>query len=386
MKKRLIKLILATAMAILLLPAIIYAQTSGICGDDLTWVLDDYGVLTIRGTGKMQNWGADMAPWYENRSFVKEVVLNEGVETVGEWAFYLCDNLTKVTLPDSIKRIGVKAFLGCTNLSDITIPDGVTFIGDQAFQGCHEVANIIIPDSVTRIGRYAFFDCRSLTSIKIPDGIEFITEQMFSLCADLEDVTIPDSATQIGLGAFSSCSNLQGVTIPEGVTWIYDWAFSDCNSLTSITIPKSVTRIEKNAFLNCDNLVDVYYGGSSDEWKSIFVDSGNKCLTHANIHYNSVPGYKYEILGHRIENGSLVIKAFAENNNDSTLNFVSMIGLYDGNGALKSVVPDLSAIPKHDSGLIEFKLENYKYEYGDRIKLFVVFPEWEAQSEILVSE
>ncbi len=138
-----------------------------------------------------------------------EYAIPQGIEVIGEFAFYDCSSLTAVTIPDSVTSIGDNAFYGCRGLTAVTIPDGVTSIGEFVFNDCSGLTVVTIPDSVTSIGEGAFAFCRGLTA-----------------------VTIPDSVTSIGDGAFSGCSGLTAVTIPDSVTSIGAWAFDGCNSLT----------------------------------------------------------------------------------------------------------------------------------------------------------
>ena len=98
------------------------------------------------------------------------------VTTIGERAFYNCDNLTTVTIGENsqLTTIGDYAFSWCSNLTSITIPDSVTTIGNSAFSGCDSLTSIIIPDSVTTIGYSAFYNCSNLTiyceAASEPDG------------------------------------------------------------------------------------------------------------------------------------------------------------------------------------------------------------------------
>jgi hypothetical protein len=257
------------------------------------WKLSN-GILTIRGTGTNRSlW--NKAPWHSYRDFIRTVVIEDGMTSIGYSAFRGCTSLTSVTIPDSVTSIGYSAFCHCTSLTSVTIPDSVTsIVGDWAFRGCTSLTSIhvknknnnanyysedgvlfdgtksvlifcprgktgdyIIPDSVTRIEYWAFRNCTSLTSITIPDSVTGIGNEAFRGCTSLTSVTIPDSVTRIGGWAFSGCTSLTSVTIPDSVTGIGSKAFSSCTSLTSVTIPDSVTRIEKGAFENCTSLTSV---------------------------------------------------------------------------------------------------------------------------------
>ena len=121
--------------------------------DNLTWTLDADGTLTISGTGAMKNYDYDsnQSPVYNN-SDVKKIVIEDGVTSIGDYAFRGCSSLTSITLPDSVTSIGDCAFVFCVGLSSITLPDSVTSIGDSAFKNCSSLTSITIPDSVTSIG------------------------------------------------------------------------------------------------------------------------------------------------------------------------------------------------------------------------------------------
>ncbi len=182
--------------------------------DNLTWKLDADGTLTISGTGAMKNYDSkkNRNPVYNN-SNVKKVVIEDGVTSIGNYAFTYCVSLTSITIPDSVTSIGYYAFFYCKSLTSITISDSVTSIGAMAFHSCSNLKSITIPDSVTSIESAVFYNCTSLTSITIPDSVTSIGSYAFSDCSSLTSITIPDSVTSIGYEAFDSCSNLKTISL-----------------------------------------------------------------------------------------------------------------------------------------------------------------------------
>ena len=146
-----------------------YAEKSGICGDNLEWKLTDEGVLTITGTGEMQDWNDYSSPWYENES-VKQVIIGDGVTTIGDNAFESCSSLTSITIPNSVTTIGDYAFSYCRALTSVIISNSVTTIGERTFANCYSLTSVTIPSSVTRIEDGAFSDCGNVKQITSEAG------------------------------------------------------------------------------------------------------------------------------------------------------------------------------------------------------------------------
>lgn len=92
-----------------------------------------------------------------------------------------------------------------------TVPQGATTIGDMAYYNCQSLTSVSLPSTLTSIGAYAFYDCRSLTSINIPNGVTSIEKEAFYCCSGLTSVTIPNSVISIGNYTFSGCYSLKTV-------------------------------------------------------------------------------------------------------------------------------------------------------------------------------
>ena len=182
-----------------------------------------------------------------------EIVISEGVISIGKSAFSRCSSLIEITLPASLTSIKDDTFSDCYNLSSIRVAAGnktydsrnncnavIETESDTLVLGCQ---NTVIPSSVASIGTYAFYGCTGLTSIDIPSGV-----------------------TSIGSCAFINCNNLAHVSIPNSVTSIGESAFSRCYALTSVVIPASVTSIGDMAFSWC-KLDDAFFCGNAPEMK-----------------------------------------------------------------------------------------------------------------------
>ena len=181
---------------------------------------------------------------------VASVTISASVTSIGSDAFSGCLDLASVYITDigswckiSFSNVDSNPLYHANHLymnesviTNLVIPDGVTSIGDWAFEGCSDLTSVTIPGSVTSIGKSAFEDCSGLTSVTIPEGVKSIEEGTFRRCSSMTSVTIPGSVKSIENNAFNGCSSLTSVSIPSGVTGIRYGAFAGCNGLTSVTI------------------------------------------------------------------------------------------------------------------------------------------------------
>lgn len=246
---------------------------SGTTGD-CTWTLYDTGTLIISGNGAMLNYtSSNKAPWGTN---ITDVIIEDSVTSIGNYAFKDCTSLTSITIPNSVTSIGKDAFCKCESVKDITIPYGITIIKESTFESCKNLTSLIIPNSVTTIEMNAFRYCSNLTNLTLSNNITKLPAQMLWGCTSLTSIAIPNSVTSIGSYVFYVCSSLESVSIPNSVTSIDEGAFKDCTSLTSITIPDSVTSIGQDAFYNTG------YHKNSDNWENDVLYIGNH-LIKANI-------------------------------------------------------------------------------------------------------
>ena len=204
----------------------------------------------------------------------------------------------------SVTSIGEKAFWSCNQLKSVTIPNSVITICDDAFEYCHGLTSINIPNGVTSIGKYAFWNCNGLTSITISKSVKTMSYNSFAFCHGVSSIKvdsanpyydsrnncnaiietssnklvvgckntdIPNSVTTIGEYAFCCNFSQTALTIPSNVKTIETFAFSSTN-LTSVTIHKEVTRIGSNPFENCYKLTSVKVETGNPNY-----DSRNNC-------------------------------------------------------------------------------------------------------------
>jgi len=104
------------------------------------------GTLTIPGSVEMDGEIYAVTE-IANNAFkdadrLSALVIESGVEIIGEWAFAGCHNLRSITLPDTLKRIEVDAFNSCHSLVEVSIPASCVFLGGGAFANCESLRKI----------------------------------------------------------------------------------------------------------------------------------------------------------------------------------------------------------------------------------------------------
>ena len=199
---------------------------------------------------------------YLNGELITELVIPDGITTIGNYAFQNCTGLTSVTIPNSVTSIGNFAFRDCTGLTEVTIGENVATIGGETFWGCTGLTSITIPNSVTSIGYAAFNDCTGLTEVTIGENVATIGQHAFEDCTGLTNLTIPNSVTSIESFAFNGCTGLTSITLGNGVTSIGGSAFSICDKLSTITCNATTPpTVKPNAFENYNATVYVPSAG-----------------------------------------------------------------------------------------------------------------------------
>ena len=303
--KRFAKPLCAVLFAVLLialvavLPADIYAATidSGTCGDGVTWTLDDEGTLTISGTGAMDDFEYDGAPWQSY--FITKVVIKSGVTGIGKNSFSECRQISDVSIANTVTSIGERAFQYCESLSSVSLPTSIKIIGDWAFSNTG-LTSVTIPNSVESLGMGAFSFCENLKTASVSASVTEMGDWVFTSDPELTSITvdskntvyssvdgvlfnkdktelitypcnkagtsysIPSTVTTLIEYCFSETRNLTSMTIPSSVTSIGDWAFSE-SSLKTVKIPSSVTDIGGGLFMDCRSLTSITVDSANPE-------------------------------------------------------------------------------------------------------------------------
>lgn len=193
-------------------------------GDNITWTYDA-GTLRFSGKGDMNNIlngsRGERAPWYNSdyRDSITNIVIEEGITSVGSWAFISLVNVTTVTIPSTVTVIQPHAFQNCQGIKCMNLPNGLTAIGTNAFlfmDSCEEFkiddkSDGTHPAFYTEDG--VLFNNKTLitypqgnkrTSYRVPYGIEEISFSGFQNTPNLINVYIPETMTKVNSCMFSN--------------------------------------------------------------------------------------------------------------------------------------------------------------------------------------
>lgn len=272
MKKRLLSILLVLLTALTLLPLGALADNNNKCGENLTWELDEIGILTISGTGDMYNYSEDyLAPWSEHCVEITNVTISDGVTSIGSYAFCYC-SVKSITLPFGLKHIGASAFFNCPNIQQIKIPD-----------------------SVEHIDPYAFSFCKGLHTVQLPSSLTLISEELFAECDNLKNLSIPDTVTEIGANAFLRCTAFILEKLPSSIKSIGAAAFANCGNIESLALPGTLESIGEAAF-NGTVIDKASFAGTPERWTAIGGDAC--CIAQDKIdfleHTCDFSGWKYD--------------------------------------------------------------------------------------------
>ena len=267
-----------------------------------SWKLEN-GVLTLSGKGAWDSYAkAVKQPWYEDRSKITSVVIEDGITEIGEFNFYGLTNVKEITIPSSVTKIGAYALKNCSALKNITLPENLTSIGESALYGCG-LTKVTIPAAVTEIQDYAFSRNTALKELSFSGSAPVIADHAFSgvktaVTFPTDDPSWTDEVkkdysgalnwndeagkqycgkdatwklengvlTISGTGAVDKYDSatespwseqkqdVNKIIVVDGITSVGDFAFYGMTNLTEITLPDSVRTVGAYAFKKCSGL------------------------------------------------------------------------------------------------------------------------------------
>ncbi len=228
------------------------------------------GVLRVSGNGAMNNYAysssngvngmGSTAPWGDqlknavfdgqyNSDLINTIIVDEGVTSIGNYAFYGFDNVTEVSLPSTVNSIGEGAFTKCASLSEISINDtAVQSIGSYAFKDCTSLTVFNTADSVSSINGNAFTNANNVTmygsdgiysqSWANANGVPYVVKDFNSYSLDVK--TSPC--------ALESENPFAGKDLSKGVTISFSKYCNDDEGWNSSLINFSTGRNRDNRY------------------------------------------------------------------------------------------------------------------------------------------
>lgn len=184
------------------------------------------------------------------------LVIPEGVERIGKYAFFSSRRITEVILPKSVKRIDSYAFYDCNNLISINL-ENVESFGEYAFGCCGTLKQIDFSESLASVECGAFAACHSLQSVIFPDSLSELGPRIFANCDRLRQVHLPLALKSVPKSCFENCTALVEVKLHEGLVSIEEAAFQECDRLSAVHMPSTLRSIGSHAFYS-SSITNVY--------------------------------------------------------------------------------------------------------------------------------
>ena len=328
--------------------------------------------------------------YYSGDIIIPDTIIYDGntyiVNTISEFAFDQCIELTSIKLGKNITTIEMAAFRDCSALKEIVIPTSVNFIDLYAFDSCSGLEkivveegnnnydsrencnaiihsqtnailwgckNTVIPKSVTSIESFAFAKCINLNTIVISNSVKTIAQGAFAFCINLESVKLSEILEFIDISVFSDCEKLSSIDLPENITAIKEGAFYN-SGLKEITIPNQCNLISIQAFSNCDSLesVTIKSGKISIHDESFCICPNLKeIICYANTPHNDVDEDAFDLSAY----SDCVLKVPA-----------SAIELYKNAPVWKNFknIAPIDASTDYEYKYVPLALEGNTWEYG----------------------
>lgn len=252
-----------------------------------------------------------------NCASIEEIVLNEGITSIGSNAFAHCSSLKALTIPSTVQTIGTYAMSGCSSIEELTIPfvggdvddgndlgylfDGKwsipeylkkvtvtnsTKVKHGAFSDLDQIEEIIYTKDVTEVGSNAFYNCYALKNVELGSYVEIIGSNAFTNCRSIKYLELGDYIKSIGDGSFYNCYGLKSFTIPSLCQYVGYDAFRECRTLYEVYNFSTLTFDEGNDGAGLRNYCLAYRTDDSpvktievNDFKLLLADNGEWYVT-----------------------------------------------------------------------------------------------------------
>ncbi len=217
------------------------------------------------------------------------------VMSIDNYAFYYNKQLSSVYVPSTVTTIGERAFYGCENLFYLSLGEGLTEIGPYAMCFCKNLTSLGLPETLQSIGESAFYNCIGLTQMNIPNAVTSLEQSVFYYCTSLESVILGSGLTSIGANAFNNCSSLIGVNSMATTPPVIEsntFMTRHYNNAT-LTVPQaSLSAYQEATYWSNFNTIE--QTGTTFVADGIYYyindDGSTATVTYRNTNYNSYSG------------------------------------------------------------------------------------------------
>jgi len=307
---------------------------SGSCGDSVIWSLSKNGTLTLSGTGNMYDYSSfNETPWNECTADVKELVIKNGITSIGDSSFSDFINLTDVHLGIDLISIGTNAFNNCNNMTNLyvyAIPlynkinkksgntpldDASIYFDVEDFGYCGDehsetltwtvdIAGTLKIDGAGNMKEYSSLSeipwnylAGNIKKIEIGKDVKQLCDAAFSNCVNALSITVDPGNT-----SFTASDNIlynyeknkillylntkteENYVIGNNISSIAPYAFYQNTHIKSLTVYPSLKSIGINAFSG-SNVSNINYNGTPEEWNKTEISDGNDCIKYSSVIY-----------------------------------------------------------------------------------------------------
>ena len=231
---------------------------SGTFGESITWKFDKDGTLTVSGTGDIKASSGFDYPWNKYAGKIKNLVIEEGITSVGYAAFENCFYAETIKLPESVTSIGASAVQFCEQVREIKLPSNLEYIDMAAFGQCKALESVDIPAAVKDIMPTAFEGCVGLHSISVaPENKNYISVDNVLFTKDMSTLL-----------CYASKRAGSEYTVPESVRSIRWSAFDYCSELETLNLGANVEKLDRGIFRGSEKLAGINVSADNSSFKS----------------------------------------------------------------------------------------------------------------------
>ncbi len=276
---------------------------------------------------------------------MKTIVIGNGSPTINGYTLAYKYGEAIEDTPGVYSSHFVSPFATGSGSITLIIEEGVEEIGDNAFCGLTSIGKVILPGSLRKIGGNAFADCTKISTLELPVSLREIDGNAFANCSGLVNISFNRGLEKIGDGAFMNCTGLKRAILPEGLTHIGEQAFNSCTALEHVYLPRSAAELGQGILHGDAALRTLYIGNAA--MISDAEDGGSiyRASIFQNSCYEETWGKYVNLETVTIGSGSAVIpaKAFVTNVQNPAYNYTRVMEVYPfdtGSGKTKLIIED----------------------------------------------